>query len=878
MLSLTGSLQEMPLRRKLMLVVMLSTSIALLFAALLSTVQQWFIHRNELINTVTSQANIISINSANAILSGDKNSAKTTLEALSAIDYIEFAMLHDKSGKSFAIYVRGGGALPPQHHTSDGERYIFSAAHLDAFIPVVFNDEKIATVHVHASLLPLYEQIAEGVLGMLLAALGGLVVAYVLIARMSPSISGPIENLAGLIRSITREKNYALRSVLHNKDEVGALADGFNNMLEQIQARDSMLEQHRATLEREVAQRTSSLTEAQRIAHLGNWEWDIVQDKLTWSDEIYHIFGLAPQQFGANYEAFMQAVYPEDRQHVEKQIREALEQMCPYSIEHRILRPDGSVRYVRERGEVFCGEDGKPARMLGTVHDVTENWLIETALVEKEKQFRELVEQSSDWIWEVNAQAIYSYVSPQCKSILGYEVEEVVGKSPFDLMPREEAQRVSAIFQKSLQEQQPFLHLESIHLHKDGHQVVLETNGVPIFGLNGEFIGYRGMNRDVTERKLMERELRQSEARYRGIFEHTDDMIFLLAPDGTFNSLSPSFERLTGWRVAEWIGKPFALIIHPDDLPRALEIFQNTVAGQSMSSFELRVAKKPGEYFDAELSVVPAPLGGEIAVIGIARDVTERKQIEEKIRRLNEELEAKVQERTKQLQDAQEELVRKEKLSVLGQVAGSVGHELRNPLGVMSNAVYFLQAVLPDADETTKEYLGIIKNEIGVADRIVGDLLDSVRTKPPQPQRIGLAELIAQTLLKCDVPANVSVQQNTPDALAPLWVDPLQIGQVFRNLFSNGIEAMPQGGTLAIRASANPSAQSITISVQDSGSGIAPEVLSKLFQPLFTTKARGIGLGLVVVKNLTRNNGGKIEVTSEPGKGTTFTITLPSST
>ena len=192
--------------------------------------------------------------------------------------------------------------------------------------------------------------------------------------------------------------------------------------------------------------------------------------------------------------------------------------------------------------------------------------------------------------------------------------------------------------------------------------------------------------------------------------------------------------------------------------------------------------------------------------------------------------------------------------------------------------MYFLQAVLPDADETTKEYLGIIKNEIGVADRIVGDLLDSVRTKPPQPQRIGLAELIAQTLLKCDVPANVSVQQNTPDALAPLWVDPLQIGQVFRNLFSNGIEAMPQGGTLAIRASANPSAQSITISVQDSGSGIAPEVLAKLFQPLFTTKARGIGLGLVVVKNLTQNNGGKIEVTSEPGKGTTFTITLPSGT
>jgi signal transduction histidine kinase len=242
---------------------------------------------------------------------------------------------------------------------------------------------------------------------------------------------------------------------------------------------------------------------------------------------------------------------------------------------------------------------------------------------------------------------------------------------------------------------------------------------------------------------------------------------------------------------------------------------------------------------------------------------------------LNEELEAKVHERTKQLRDAQDELVRNEKLAVLGQVAGSVGHELRNPLGVMSNAVYFLQTVLSDADETTKEYLNIIKDEIVSSERIVSDLLDSVRTKPPHPEMVGFAELIGQTLRKCSVPSSITVKLDIPETLLPMRVDPLQIQQVFRNLISNGVEAMPEGGILEVRAVADEAAKNVIASVRDSGIGMAPEVLAKLFQPLFTTKARGIGLGLVVVKNLTQANGGRVEVQSEVGKGSVFSITLP---
>ncbi len=273
--------------------------------------------------------------------------------------------------------------------------------------------------------------------------------------------------------------------------------------------------------------------------------------------------------------------------------------------------------------------------------------------------------------------------------------------------------------------------------------------------------------------------------------------------------------------------------------------------------------------------VAPLLVGLFTALLNELREeVVRRKAAEQSTRKLNEELEAKVAERTRQLLAAQDELVRKEKLTLLAQVADSVGHELRNPLSVMSNAVYFLKSVLP-ADETTKEYLGIIEGEIAESERIVADLLDAVRTKPPQFETAGAAELAERALRKCDIPAAVIVHLDIPETLSPLRVDPKQMQQVLRNLIRNGIEAMPDGGDLQISAVEDKPAHSLRISVTDSGAGIAPEHRARLFQPLFTTKARRVGLGLAVVKNLTQVNHGSVDMQSEPGKGSSFSITLP---
>ena len=375
----------------------------------------------------------------------------------------------------------------------------------------------------------------------------------------------------------------------------------------------------------------------------------------------------------------------------------------------------------------------------------------------------------------------------------------------------------------------------------------------------------------VAENKRTLDALAESEAQFRAVFNAVGEGI-LVADVNTrrFRMVNNSICHMLGYSCAE-LFKLSVDDIHPEeDLPNVNHQFERQVKGE-ITLATLPVKRKDGSVFYADINASPVALGGQDYLIGVFRDITERMLAEEQIRKLNDELQEKVQ----QLLEAQDELVRKEKLSTLGQVAGSVGHELRNPLGVMNNAVYFLQTVLSDADDTIREYLRIIKDEIGNADRIVGDLLDSVRTKPPQRQRVMVESLIEPVLHTITVPDGIRVITNLPATLPPLQVDPAQVQQVFRNLISNGIDAMPNGGNLEITALEDAAHKGLEVKIGDSGIGIAPEHIAKLFQPLFTTKAGGIGLGLVVVKNLTENNGGGVAVESEPGKGTLFTVTLP---
>lgn len=402
---------------------------------------------------------------------------------------------------------------------------------------------------------------------------------------------------------------------------------------------------------------------------------------------------------------------------------------------------------------------------------------------------------------------------------------------------------------------------------------------------------------DITERKLVAEALLEKNEKFRAITDTTSDAIVMMDEDGKITFWNPAAEKIFGYSAAEALGKELHTFLAPvryhELYKEGLRHFKGTGEGNAINkTLELEAVRKDGSELSLELSLSAFRIRDKWHAAGILRDITGRKQAEMALVRTNKELEK----RTGELLEIQEELVRNEKLVAIGKFAGSVGHELRNPLGVMNNAVYFLKTVMTDVDETVKEYLDIIKNEIDSSQRIITDLLDFARTKTPQKRAVMPRELMEGSLERCALSENIDIRIDIPDTLPPLKIDPLQLGQVFENLILNAVQAMPGGGQLRISAKKARGTRSeergteekdlaprtshlapdfVEISVADSGEGISPENMKKLFQPLFTTKARGIGLGLTVCRNLTEANGGRIEAESELGKGTTFTVILP---
>ena len=252
----------------------------------------------------------------------------------------------------------------------------------------------------------------------------------------------------------------------------------------------------------------------------------------------------------------------------------------------------------------------------------------------------------------------------------------------------------------------------------------------------------------------------------------------------------------------------------------------------------------------------------------------ELRATEEELRASNEELEAANEELT----GAQEQLIRSEKLAAIGQLAGGVGHELRNPLGAIKNAVYYVRRKVAKSELARKEprvleFINIMDEEISSSNKIITDLLGFSRVGKPSVLPTRIEKIIEDALSRVTIPENIELIEKLDSDLTEVEVDPDQIQQVLVNMMTNAIQAMTEGGKLTVGARQN--AKFLDIEITDTGAGIPQESVDKIFEPLFTTRAKGIGLGLAVSKSIIDRHGGHVEVKSKVGKGTTFNIKLP---
>ena len=543
-----------------------------------------------------------------------------------------------------------------------------------------------------------------------------------------------------------------------------------------------------------------------------------------------------------------------------------------------ILRPDREEpTWVQCDAHQDRELDGTVRQIVVTFFDITDRKQAEETLQASEFRFRLAAENLTDVIYEWDLKERVDWYG-DIDGIMGYPINEfprtLTGWA--DLLHLDDRQGVISAIDNCLKGTAEY-NVEYRIMNKDKVWRWWSARGSILRTEQGEPYRWIGSISDITERKLAEDSLVRSEKKYRELHESMMDGFVSVDMNGKFLECNEVYRKMLGYSDAE-----LAQLTYIDLTPEKWHKYEaDLVESQIMKRgysdiYEKEYRRKDGTIFPVELHTILGrdENGDPVNMWAIARDITERKRAERQLADHAVQLEEVVNERTRELRDAQEQLVRQERLAILGQLAGSMGHELRNPLGVISNAIYFLKVSQPDASDKIKEYLNIIENEARTSDKIITDLLDFARVKSVDRQPVSVPEVIHQTLNRFPVPPSVEKVLTIPFDLPRIFADPHHMVQILGNLTVNACQALPDtGGRLEISAALRH--DMVSIAIHDNGVGISPENMNKLFEPLFTTKIKGIGLGLAVSRKLAEANGGRIEVKSEAGQGSTFTVWIP---
>jgi PAS domain S-box-containing protein len=370
----------------------------------------------------------------------------------------------------------------------------------------------------------------------------------------------------------------------------------------------------------------SRLAEASRISHLGYWDWNIERNELMWSDEIYRIFGLAPQEFGATYEAFLNSVHPEDREFVRKSVDEALYDKKPYSIDHRIVLPNGKVHIVHEQAEVTFDETGRPIRMMGTVQDITERKQAEERIKESENRLSLIFNSVSDSILLIKIEPDDTYrvlsVNEAFLADTGYTEEQIIGKRVDEILPESEYELLVSRYEEVIRTGKLVKYERSSELPKG--LLVFEIIIKPIFNEKGKCTHLLGIAHDITEQRDLGKQLIESEERYRGLYESSIDGIVSVDMDNNFIECNQTFAEILGYTKDE-LSKLNSSHITPGEFHEMVaEIINEQVIKRGYSDeFETELLKKDGTIIQvsARIWLIRDKKGNPKGTWGIVREV-----------------------------------------------------------------------------------------------------------------------------------------------------------------------------------------------------------------------------------------------------------------
>jgi len=509
--------------------------------------------------------------------------------------------------------------------------------------------------------------------------------------------------------------------------------------------------------------------------------------------------------------------------------------------------------------------------ILGTVTDISELKRTESALKESEEKYRLLVERAHDGIVVLDPDHNILFVNPRMAESLGFSENELVGKNLFSFVPPRGFKHAAFYLNYCIEGIAGEFELELVR--KDGQPMYASFSSSTIKDEKGNYVGNFALVSDITVRKKMEETLKQERENLENVTENIGAGLTLISKDYRIIWANKFLKELNGPVENKTCYSTFNTL--SDICPNcgAQKVFKGVIF-DSHEYFNKELFEKGRPcWFEIIATPVKDSYGKTVAVLELTVDITENKRMQNQLFEYSQKLEKLVDERTEQLRQIQVKLVSSERLAAIGELAGMVGHDLRNPLTGIKNAAYYLKKNSGVCNEDkSKQMLEIIDKSVDHSDRIINDLLEYAREIRLELKEISPRSLLIDSLQMIQVPKNVLIINNLCDE-PKFKVDPDRIKRVFTNLIKNAIDAMPNGGTLDVRS--NASNGNLEIEFMDSGIGIGEDALPKIFSPLFTTKAQGMGFGLTICKRYIEAHQGKISVKTSKDKGTTFTITLP---
>ncbi|MBI9075206.1 MAG: PAS domain S-box protein [Desulfatibacillum sp.] len=601
------------------------------------------------------------------------------------------------------------------------------------------------------------------------------------------------------------------------------------------------------------------------------------------SPSIMGLLGYTPKEIVGT--DVLEILSPDSRDIVRQALADALEEKLRFpekELQRRFrvqsVRKDKSLVHVEIQAGFLYDEFQTPLGIVGVSRDVEAQVKAEAALRESEEKYRRMYESIQDVYFEADLDGIIQEVSPSISTVTQYSREDLIGRNMrgLSLHPEERADRLASIAETGR-----INDYEVAFRDKDGSVIRTAITAAFLLDEEGKPLGTVGTIRNIEARKKMEEALRESETRFRILAENSTDVIWTMTLGGAFTYVSPSVERLTGFTVDQLLKMTLEDYVTPESLTQihslmAEELARGPVTRVDPVTMEVQQYAKDGSIIDIEVSAnwILNEIGQPVGIRGATRDIRARK----------------IAEKEKQKLEAQ--LLQARKMEAIGTLAGGIAHDFNN---ILHPVMGYAQMLLAEDGhgESTREALEEIMQAAKRAKDLVSQILTFGRRSAEIQTCVSLDAIVQEALglLKASIPSTIEIRQEIKKPGASVYGDFSQLHQVVMNLCTNAYQAMRnKGGVLIIgleevnlthedkETSLDlPKGAYQKLSVTDSGPGIAPAVMERLYEPYFTTKevGEGTGMGLAVVHAIVKKHRGEIRVRSSIEGGTTFEVYLP---